>query len=111
MPEGLRCLEAVAEKHGFQWNFEHFDFASCDYYERHGCMLPPDWVDVLKPFDAIYFGAVGDPKRYPVSAAFENFFIWPNILNDMFIYVTGSYYFMGKFVTSSVMCFNYARPS
>lgn len=75
MPEGLRCLEAVAEKHGFEWNFEHFDFASCDYYEKHGCMLPPDWVDVLKPFDAIYFGAVGDPNRYPVSTAFKIFFL------------------------------------
>ncbi|KAF8579082.1 tartrate dehydrogenase [Ramaria rubella] len=67
MPEGLRCMEAVAEKHGFKWNFTHFDFASCDYYEKYGAMLPKDWVQVLKPFDAIYFGAVGDPKRAPAN--------------------------------------------
>lgn len=67
MPEGLRCLVAVAEKHGFNWDFQHFDFASCDYYEEHGEMLPKDWVQILKPFDAIYFGAVGDPRRAPVS--------------------------------------------
>lgn len=67
MPEGLRCLEAVAEKHGFNLELAHFDFASCDYYDKHGTMLPKNWVEILKPFDAIYFGAVGDPKRYPVS--------------------------------------------
>lgn len=67
MPEGLRCLVAVSEKYGFHWNFQHFDFASCDYYDKHGKMLPEDWVEILKPFDAIYFGAVGDPRRAPVS--------------------------------------------
>lgn len=72
MPEGLRCLEAVAEKHGFAWDFQHFDFASCDYYEKHGSMLPQDWIGILKPFDAIYFGAVGDPNRYPVSTYFHS---------------------------------------
>ena len=28
-------------------------------------MLPDDWKDTLKEFDAIYFGAVGDPKVVP----------------------------------------------
>lgn len=32
--------------------------ASCDYYERHGQMMPDNWFEQLKGFDAIYFGAV-----------------------------------------------------
>lgn len=68
MPEGLRCLSAAASKHDFTLDFTHFDFASCDYYEKHGKMLPDDWVEVLSKFDAIYFGAVGDPKRVPVGS-------------------------------------------
>lgn len=62
MIPGLKVLEACASKYHFELQLEHFDFASCDYYDKHGKMLPDDWVAVLKPFDAIYFGAVGDPK-------------------------------------------------
>lgn len=59
---GVSILEECARKYHFELDLQHFDFASCDYYERHGKMLPDDWVDTLKQFDAIYFGAVGDPK-------------------------------------------------
>lgn len=75
MPEGLRCLEAAAEVHGFNWDFQHFDFASCDYLDKHGKMLPDNWVEILKPFDAIYFGAVGDPRRAPVSFMLTSWWI------------------------------------
>ncbi|KAF8524453.1 hypothetical protein JB92DRAFT_2880460 [Gautieria morchelliformis] len=75
MPEGLRCLVAAAEKHGFNWDFQHFDFASCDYYEKHSEMLPKNWVEILKPFDAIYFGAVGDPRRAP-----DHITLWGSLL-------------------------------
>ena len=36
VPEGLRVLEAAAKKHGVSVQFDHFDFASYDYYEKHG---------------------------------------------------------------------------
>src|ERR1700709_1836080 len=32
VPEGLRGLEAAAKKHGVSVQFDHFDFASWDYY-------------------------------------------------------------------------------
>ena len=32
MPEGLRVLEAVGRKFGCRFEFDEFDFASCDYY-------------------------------------------------------------------------------
>jgi tartrate dehydrogenase/decarboxylase/D-malate dehydrogenase len=43
VPEGLRVLEQAAKKHGVALHFDHFDFASWDYYEKHGDMMPEDW--------------------------------------------------------------------
>src|ERR1700676_1958251 len=42
VPEGLRVLETAAKKHGVSMHFDHFDFASWDYYEKHGQMMPDD---------------------------------------------------------------------
>ena len=63
MPEGLRVLEAVALKFGIKLQFDHFDFSSWDYFERHGKMLPDNWKDLIGGHDAIYFGAVGWPEK------------------------------------------------
>ena len=65
MPEGIRALEAAAARFDIAFDFVHFDFASADYYLRHGKMLPDDWFDTLASFDAIYFGAVGWPEVVP----------------------------------------------
>jgi tartrate dehydrogenase/decarboxylase / D-malate dehydrogenase len=65
MPEGLRVLEAVAKKYKFSVHLDHFDFASCDYYEKHGKMMPDDWKQKIGGHDAIYFGAVGMPSKLP----------------------------------------------
>jgi tartrate dehydrogenase/decarboxylase/D-malate dehydrogenase len=32
------------------------------YYLEHGVFMPPDGMDILRPFDAILFGAVGLPE-------------------------------------------------
>ena len=50
-------------KGNFQIQFDEFDFASCDYYQKNGKMLPDDWKDKIGSHDAIYFGAVGDPDK------------------------------------------------
>src|ERR1700675_4920922 len=65
VPEGLRVIEAAAKKHGISVHFDHFDFASWDYYEKHGQMMPDDWKDKIGKHDAIYFGAVGWPAKIP----------------------------------------------
>src|SRR5438876_9973539 len=59
VPEGVRVLEAAAKKFGFELRNDDIDFASCDYYERHGRMMPEDWKDKIGKHDASYFGAVG----------------------------------------------------
>ncbi len=65
VPEGLRVLEAAASQFGFELQLDEFDFASCEYYERHGCMLPEDWKTRIGGYDALFFGAVGWPSRVP----------------------------------------------
>ncbi len=65
MPEGMRVLEAAARRHGINLEFDEFDFASCDYYRKHGIMMPEDWQDLIGGHDAIYFGAVGWPELVP----------------------------------------------
>jgi tartrate dehydrogenase/decarboxylase / D-malate dehydrogenase len=57
---GCRVLEAVAAGGGFALDVTSFDWGS-DHYRRHGKMMPCDGVGRLRNFDAIYFGAVGDP--------------------------------------------------
>lgn len=58
---GVRVLEALARRVGdIDFRFEKFDWGS-DYYKKHGVMMPEDGLETLKPFDAIYFGAVGAP--------------------------------------------------
>ncbi len=60
IPPGVDALKAAADRFGFRLAFEHFPWGS-DYYRQHGLMMPADGLDQLRPFDAIYFGAVGWP--------------------------------------------------
>jgi tartrate dehydrogenase/decarboxylase / D-malate dehydrogenase len=65
VPEGVRVLEAAASAFKFDLELQTFDFASCDYYQRHGVMMPPDWKRQIGSHDAIFFGAVGWPAIVP----------------------------------------------
>jgi len=65
VPEGIRVLEQAAKRFGFILKSDWFDFASCDYYEKHGRMMPEDWKQLIDGHDAIYFGAVGWPAKVP----------------------------------------------
>jgi tartrate dehydrogenase/decarboxylase/D-malate dehydrogenase len=60
IPEGIRVLEAVGAKHGLRFAWQDFPW-SCDWYKAHGRMCPDDAPEILRRFDAIYFGAVGNP--------------------------------------------------
>ena len=75
MPEGVHALQAAARVHDLSLDFTEFDFASAAYYEKHGDMLPPDWYEVLKDFDAILFGAVGWPDVVP-----DHVSLWGSLL-------------------------------
>ncbi|HEU0166512.1 MAG TPA: tartrate dehydrogenase [Chloroflexota bacterium] len=61
LSEGRRVLDAAAKVHGgFELEYQEFPW-SCQYYLEHGRMAPPDFLDTLRGFDAIYLGAVGYP--------------------------------------------------
>lgn len=75
MPEGVRVMDAVAQKFGIGLQWDWFDFASADYYLAHGKMMPDDWFETLKQYDAIYFGAVGWPDVVP-----DQISLWDSLL-------------------------------
>jgi tartrate dehydrogenase/decarboxylase / D-malate dehydrogenase len=57
---GLRVLDTLQRiDPDLHLDVRHFDWGS-EYYRKHGVMMPPDGLDTLRAFDAIYFGAVGD---------------------------------------------------
>jgi len=60
VPEGIRVLEAVARRFGFELAWTTFDW-SCEVYAKTGRMMPPDGLDQLRQFEAIFLGAVGFP--------------------------------------------------
>jgi tartrate dehydrogenase/decarboxylase / D-malate dehydrogenase len=61
IPEAKRVLDAVSTRRGV--NFRFTDFAwGADYYFQNGRMCPPDFLEQLRPSDAILLGAVGHPR-------------------------------------------------
>ncbi len=75
MPEGLRVVDAAARKFNIDLKFDHFDFSSWEYFERHGKMLPDDWKSQIGGHEAIYFGAVGWPEKIP-----DHVSLWGSLL-------------------------------
>lgn len=61
----VTVLEAVARQlGGFQLAYERFDWGMA-HYDRHGRVVPDDFLATLRGFDAIFLGAVGWPARLP----------------------------------------------
>ena len=63
--KGCACWRRLRKSTASAVHFDHFDFASWDYYEKHGEMMPEDWKEKIGKHDAIYFGAVGWPAKIP----------------------------------------------
>ena len=80
---GLKVLNALGQRDG-ALNFEitNFDWGS-EYYRQHGRMMPNNGLELLKPMDAIFFGAVGSPDipdhttlwglRLPICQGFDQY--------------------------------------
>ena len=75
MPEALRALDAVSRRFDITLDYEHIEWASCDYYAQHGQMMPDDWKAQLADVDAILFGAVGWPDAVP-----DHISLWGSLL-------------------------------
>ncbi|MCF0151203.1 MAG: tartrate dehydrogenase [Firmicutes bacterium] len=60
--EGVKVLNKAAELDGtFAFQFDYFPWG-CNYYLQHGRMMAEDGLQTLENYDAIFLGAVGDPK-------------------------------------------------
>jgi len=72
VPEGLRVLEAAGRRFELKFSCKNFDW-SCETYVKTGKMMPDDGLEQLRPFDAIFLGAVGYPGRrrshFPVGTS------------------------------------------
>lgn len=75
MPEGLRALQAASRRFGFGLDLHPIEWASCDWYQQHGEMMPADWKAQLQGMDAILFGAVGWPATVP-----DHVSLWGSLL-------------------------------
>ncbi|ASP23196.1 tartrate dehydrogenase/decarboxylase (plasmid) [Antarctobacter heliothermus] len=75
MPEGIRVLEAAAARFDLSLQFDAFEFSSCDYYAKHGQMMPDDWKAQIGSHDALFFGAVGMPDKVP-----DHISLWGSLL-------------------------------
>lgn len=60
LPEGIRVLDAVAQKFDIKFQYDYFDW-SCEYYAKHGRMMPEDGIKQIQNHDAVFLGAVGFP--------------------------------------------------
>ena len=61
VPEGMRVLEAAGQRFNFRMNWHAFNW-SCETYVQTGKMMPDDGLRQLRPFNAIFLGAVGHPS-------------------------------------------------
>ncbi len=62
--EGLKVLNAAAEKFNFRLETVHYDLGG-ERYLRTGEILPESVLHELKTFDAIFLGAIGHPDVAP----------------------------------------------
>ncbi len=62
--EALKVLCAAEVRFGFKLDVTEFDWGH-RYWKKTGEVAPDDLIETLRPFDAIYLGAVGDPAHVP----------------------------------------------
>jgi tartrate dehydrogenase/decarboxylase/D-malate dehydrogenase len=60
-PAAMQALEGAGRRHDVRFEWESFPWGSAHYFE-HGRMMPADALERLRPFNAIFFGAVGDRR-------------------------------------------------
>ncbi|GIM48074.1 putative tartrate dehydrogenase/decarboxylase [Collibacillus ludicampi] len=74
MQEGLKVLEAIENIHGgLRFACDQFDW-NCNYYLRHGRMMPENGLNILKDYDVILLGSIG-AKEVP-----DHISVWELIL-------------------------------
>lgn len=62
--EGIKVLQAVAEKENLKFNFNYYDLGG-ERYLRTGETLPDSVLEELRQVRAIFLGAIGHPQVRP----------------------------------------------
>ena len=62
--EGVKVLQAAADAEGVTLQLEHMDLGS-DRYLRTGELLTDEDIAFMRKHQAVYFGAIGDPRVAP----------------------------------------------
>jgi len=92
--EGIKCLKTLSEIfEDLQFQFEYFKWGS-EYYLQHGRMMPEDGLEILKNFDAIYLGAVGD-LRIPDDITLHGLLLPIKMGFDLYVGLRPVYLFKG----------------
>ena len=88
------AAQAAARLDRAELQFTEFPWSS-DYYLKHGRMLPADGFAMLAAFDAILFGAVGDPARVPDTVTVHELLLPMRRRFDQYVNVRPAYLFAG----------------
>ncbi len=92
--EGIKCMNALSEiLDSFRFEFQTFPWGS-DYYLAHGKMMPEEGLEILKEFEAIYLGAVGDP-RVPDDVSLHGLLLPIKFGFDLYVGLRPVYLFPG----------------
>jgi tartrate dehydrogenase/decarboxylase/D-malate dehydrogenase len=62
--EGVKSLRGAELRFGLRLHMTEFDWGH-RYWQRTGKAAPDDYLDTLRLFDAVYLGALGDPRHVP----------------------------------------------
>jgi 3-isopropylmalate dehydrogenase len=84
VPQGVRILEHLAAREGFDLTLEDFDLGA-ERYLRDGTTLPDDTLELWRSeYDAIFLGALGDP-RVPTNVHAKEILLGSRFKLDLFI--------------------------
>jgi tartrate dehydrogenase/decarboxylase/D-malate dehydrogenase len=92
--EGVKCLNVLSDIfENIQFEFQYFPWGS-EYYLQNGRTMPEDGLEILKGFDAIYLGAVGDP-RIPDDVTLHGLLLPIKMGFDLYVGLRPVYLFKG----------------
>jgi tartrate dehydrogenase/decarboxylase/D-malate dehydrogenase len=90
----VRAASAAAAKHdNAELKFDQLPWSTA-YYKQHGRMLPENGWDLLKPYDAILFGAVGSPD-VPDKVTVHQLLLPMRRVFDQYVNLRPAYLFAG----------------
>lgn len=61
VPAGIQVLDLAGKIFGFSLKWDNFDWG-CERYLNAGSIAPPDFINILKEYQAVFLGAVGHPE-------------------------------------------------